>query len=192
MMNKNVPGISDDLFIRGKVPMTKEEIRVLSLSKMKINKSGNVLDIGAGTGSVSVEAALMSEEGKVFAVEKNKDAVELILSNIKKFEIENIKVIEGSAPESIPDEKFDSVFIGGSGGNMDLIFDEIYPKLNLKGRVVINATLIETFNEAVKNLEKHNFNDINYLQVQINRKRKLGSGNSFVPLNPVFIIWGEK
>ena len=191
-MKKNNPGISDDLFIRGDVPMTKEEIRVLSLSKMKIEDNSSILDIGAGTGSVSVEIALTFPKSKITAVEKNREAIELIYHNIRKFGADNIEVVEGSAPEVIPEMDFDSIFIGGSSGSMELIFDKIYDLLKKKGIVVVNATLIETFHQALQSFEKHKFNNVNYIQVQINRKRKLGIGNGFKPISPVFIIWGEK
>lgn len=186
-------GIEDSEFIRDKVPMTKEEIRILSLAKMKLTNNSKVLDIGAGTGSVSIESALFAFNGRVTACEKNEKAVELIKQNCKKFEIENLEIIKGTAPGCInSDEKYDAIFIGGSSGNMDSILELSKNLLKEKSRIVINATLIETFISALKELNKKDFKNIDYMQVQINRSKKLGTGNSLEPVNPIFIIWGEK
>ena len=106
-------GMNDEEFIRGDVPMTKEEVRSISLSKMKIRKSDIIYDIGAGTGSVSVESAIQAEDGQVYAVEINPEAAGLIEENARKFAVSNIKVIEGSAPEILKDLPApDCVFIG--------------------------------------------------------------------------------
>lgn len=194
-MNKQriVPGINDTEFIRGEVPMTKEEIRTLSISKMNLNPTSRIIDIGAGTGSVSIECGLLADKGFVTAYEKNEEAVQLVKLNSKKFELKNIKIIKGTAPECIEtDEKADAVFIGGSSGNINEILKTVYPLLNPVSRVVINATLIETFTDALKGLEKNGYSNIEYMQVQINRSKKLGKGNSLEPVNPVFIIWGER
>jgi len=186
-------GIDDSEFIRGKVPMTKAEVRVLSLAKLKLADNSRVLDIGAGTGSVSIECALFACNGQVTVCEKNETAVELIKQNCKKFQIENIEIIKGTAPECInTNEQYDAVFIGGSCGSINAILKKSKRLLNEKSRIVINATLLETFTSTLNGLKENEFRNIEYIQVQINRSKKLGVGNSFEPINPVFIIWGEK
>lgn len=191
--SKTVPGIDDSEFIRAKVPMTKEEIRVLAISKMKINHDSIIVDAGAGTGSVSIECALIADKGKVYAYEKNADAVKLINANKEKFSVENLKIIEGEAPGIIHvKEKIDAMFIGGGGGNIPDIIKTAASLLKPDGRIVINAVLLETLSESIKCLEQNEFRNINYCQVQINRGRRLGKGHSLEALNPVYIIWGEK
>ncbi len=186
-------GINDNEFIRGKVPMTKEEIRILSISKMNIDENSVIMDIGAGTGSVSIECALIAKRGKVFAYEKKAEAIELIYKNKEKFSCNNIEVIEGTAPESIVmKNKIDAAFIGGSSGNIASIIEKVFSLLKEKRKIVINATLIDTFTESLKSLNQCGYKNIDYCQVIINRGKKLGGKNSFEPLNPIFIIWGEK
>jgi len=120
------PGIPDHFFIRGDVPMTKEEVRAAALSKMRLSEDSIVFDIGAGTGSIAIECSLICRKGRVYAVERDKEAIELINSNLKKFGVSNAFVVEGNAPlvlESLPYP--DRVFIGGSGGNMEEIINWI-------------------------------------------------------------------
>ncbi len=112
-------GISDDEFIRGKVPMTKQEIRVLTMVKAHISESDIVWDIGAGTGSMSIEAARLAPSGTVYAIERNAEGTDLIRQNMAKFGIDNITVIDGEAPDALKDiEDCDSVIIGGSGSRL--------------------------------------------------------------------------
>jgi len=114
--------IKDKDFIRGKVPMTKEEIRAVSIAKMEISDEDVCIDIGGGTGSVSIEMARFSKNGHVYTIEQKEEAVDLIKQNMEKFEIKNMTVISGKAPEDLPQGiTFDKVFIGGSGGNLSEI-----------------------------------------------------------------------
>ena len=111
-------GIADTEFIRGNIPMTKEEVRILTLAKAKIKADDIIIDIGAGTGSLSIEAALLAPKGKVFALEKNLEGIDLIKKNAEKFQANNITVINAYAPEGMADlPQADVIFIGGSGKN---------------------------------------------------------------------------
>src|SRR5699024_1178342 len=147
-MNKQWPyttgGIPDELFIRGSVPMTKEEVRAVSLSKLRLEDKDILVDIGAGTGSMSIEAGLQLPKGKVYAIERNPEGIELIEKNAMQFGLENIEIIYGLAPQNLSSvDKVHKVFIGGTGGNMVDIFDWMDKHLAVGGRVVMNFITLE-------------------------------------------------
>ena len=133
-------GIDDEAFIRDKVPMTKQEIRILSLVKARIKPDAVIYDIGAGTGSLSIEAARLAPQGTVYALERNPAGVNLIRANAANFAVGNIKVIETEAPagmEQLP--AADTVLIGGSGSHLADILAVVTPKLKAEGRIVLNC-----------------------------------------------------
>ncbi|MCX7711629.1 MAG: precorrin-6y C5,15-methyltransferase (decarboxylating) subunit CbiE [Clostridia bacterium] len=184
--------ISDELFTRGNVPMTKEEVRAVSISKLRLKENCIVFDIGAGTGSVAVECALRCAKGKVYAVEKNREAIELIHENSIRFGSINLEVVEGEAPvvlTGLPEP--DRVFIGGSSGNMESILEWV-KSLSKAVRVVINAVTPESVYEALKGLEENNFLDIELVNISVSRGKKLGGKHLMQALNPVYIISAEK
>ncbi|WP_418792571.1 precorrin-6Y C5,15-methyltransferase (decarboxylating) subunit CbiT [Phosphitispora sp. TUW77] len=186
-------GIPDELFHRGKVPMTKAEVRAVTLAKARLNDRHLIWDIGAGTGSITVEAALVSAKGTVYAVEKEAEGIALIKENSELFGVDNIAVIQGTAPEalfSLPAP--DRVFIGGSGGNFRAIMDLVFQKLVRGGRIVINAVVLETFIEAVEIMQEYGFTDVDITQVSIAKTVDLGRIHMFKSHNPVFVISGEK
>ena len=195
-MTMHTIGIPDEQFIRGNVPMTKQEVRILTLAKAAVTRTDTVIDIGAGTGSISIEAALIATAGRVFAVEKNTDAIELIKKNIDKFKVGNITVMPGYAPEVMPDasEKIDVAFIGGSGGQLDEIITAIDKRLNIGGRIVINAVTLETLGQAgsfLKNGLGGKY-ETEVICAQITRMKKAGEYNLFDALNPVYIFTAKK
>lgn len=178
-------GILDEEFIRGKVPMTKSEVRTISLSKLQLKKDSVVYDIGAGTGSVAIEIGLISTEGFVYAIEKKPEAIKLIHENKYKFQVSNLHVIEGSAPEVLTDLPVPShVFIGGSSGNLKQIVELVLEK-NPKVRIVINAIALETVAEAL-NIGKEYKSDIT--QVMVSKGKEVGSYHMMMGQNPVYII----
>lgn len=189
-MNKNflTPGIADNDFIRGEVPITKEEVREISICKLHL-KSGSVLyDIGSGTGSIAVESALLDKKNKVYAIESNPSAVELIKENAKKFECTNIEVVEGTAPEFFMHlEKPTHAFIGGSGGKLNEIFSELYKK-NSEMRIVLNAVTMETIFETQKLLKEFPTKNLDVVQIAVNKINKLGNYHMLMANNPVFIF----
>ena len=138
-------------FITGKVPITKEEVRAISISKLNLVNAKNLIDIGAGTGSVSVEAAYNYPNLKVISIEKNDDAIELIEKNKKKFNLKNIEVIKGYAPINLGlNVKVESIFLGGTGNNLEEIIEWSKKNLVTGGRLVANFIIIDTFNQTLK------------------------------------------
>ena len=182
------PGISDEEFVRGKVPMTKEEIRALSISKLKLKEDDIVYDLGAGTGSVTIEIAKQTKGGIVYAFEKNEEAVCLIGENVKKFDVINIKIIPGEASSNMGEiEKPDKAFIGGSGGKLEEMLSSLL-RVNPEIRVVINAITLETLAKATEILKEYAFKNIEIMQVNIFKNKKLGRYNMLDSQNPIFII----
>jgi len=185
-------GIPDEMFVRGGIPMTKEEIRAVTLAKLRLKEDSVVYDIGAGTGSISVECGLMAKKGHVYAIDKEREAIELIKKNALKFGVCNITAVEGEAPralEGLP--KPDRVFIGGSGGNMESILDWIF-QTGARLRIVVNAAAVETVHEALEGLKKTGFACIDISCVSVSRGRLAGSKHLMQALNPVYIIGAEK
>lgn len=186
------PGISDDMFIRGNIPMTKEEVRVITLSKLRLKEDDVVIDIGAGTGSITIEASLIAKKGKVYAVEQKQEGIYLINENLKKFGIENVEIMEGKAPDIIGDIYIDKAFIGGTGGNIKEIFEWLNNHLNIGGRVVINAITIENVYKAKKYLKENNYLNIEVIQAGISKGREVGNLTLMEAQNPIYILSGEK
>jgi cobalt-precorrin-6B (C15)-methyltransferase len=186
------PGIPDDYFLRGEVPMTKEEVRAITISKLRLNRDSIVCDIGAGTGSLTIEAGLVAKKGEVWAVEKNSEGVELIKENKDSFGLDNVKVISGEAPTVLVDlPALDRVIIGGSGGNLAEILEIVDQKLVANGRIVINAITLETLLEAKEGLKDLDY-DLDIVTVNIARTEEVGSYHMLKGQNPVYIISGER
>lgn len=180
--------IEDNNFIKGKVPMTKSEVRSLSIIKLDLDKNSIVYDIGAGTGSISIEIAMNLQDGLVYAVEKDEKAIELIDINKKKFKVNNLEIIKGIAPNILKDMTPPThVFIGGSSGNLKYIIEDILQK-NPFVRVVINAITLETLQEALECIKKYSFKDVDITQVTISKSRQLGGYNLMTGQNPIYII----
>ncbi len=183
--------IRDDEFVTGHAPMTKSEVRTISIGKLNIKYDSVVYDIGAGTGSVSIETALKLRGGTLYAIEKNKDASDLIKENIKKFKAYNIEVIEGTAPEMLNNlSKPDSAFIGGSSGNMDEIIDCLLKK-NPFVNIVINTITLQSLNEALEAMEKYNFENVEIVNVSVSKSKKIGRYDMMMGQNPIYIISGK-
>ena len=177
----------DEWFIRGKVPMTKSEVRAVSISRLELAPDSVLWDVGAGTGSVSVEASFLLPEGQVYAVEKNPQAVELIRRNREKFGRDNLTVISGDAPGALgqlPDPTH--VFLGGSGGRMGEILDLAMGR-NPRVRVVINTISLESLGEAVSWLERRKISG-EIVSLQTARGRRAGRHHLMEGQNPVYVI----
>lgn len=187
-----VHGLADELFMRSKVPMTKQEIRSVSMSKLMPKATDVIYDIGAGTGSCSIELALLANKGKVWAFERNPVAVELIHKNMALFDIDNLEVIAGEALENIKEMPApDCVFVGGSGGDLCDMLDIIYTKNN-KCRVVINAITVETLAEVVNYYKDRTDYSLEIVNVCVARSKKLGSYNLMMAQNPVYVMTALK
>jgi precorrin-6Y C5,15-methyltransferase (decarboxylating) len=182
-----VRGLSDDEIIRGKTPMTKEEIRALSVRKLALGRNAVFYDIGAGTGSISLEAALLAPEIKVYAIEKDDEAVALLQQNKDKFKAVNMEIIHGKAPQALDLPAPSHVFIGGSSGNMKDILDTVFAK-NKDARIVINAVTAETFAEVMDCTKAYPDIEPDIVQIFASRYRKVGKYHLADALNPVYII----
>lgn len=187
-----VHGLADDLFMRSKVPMTKQEVRSVSMSKLMPKATDVIYDIGAGTGSCSVELALIAKRGKVWAFERNPVAVELLGKNKELFGLTNLDVIAGEALENIKTMPApDCVFVGGSGGDLCEMLDVIYAK-NSKCRIVINAITVETLAQVAAYYKEHPDYSLEIVNVFVARSKKLGSYNLMMAQNPVYVMTALK
>jgi precorrin-6Y C5,15-methyltransferase (decarboxylating) CbiT subunit len=189
----STPGIPDGLFQRGQVPMTKEEVRVLTLCKLRIMEDDTIVDIGAGTGSLSIEGALIARRGKVFSVEKNDAAVRLIRANAASFGIDNLTIIEGEAPEALKAlPSVHKAIVGGSGRGFEGIMDWLDTNLAREGRVVITAITIEKVYRALMALKNRNYVDVEVVQCAISKGTPERAQTLMKAHNPVYIIAGSR
>jgi len=195
MWNYKTSGIPDEYFERTEnVPITKEEVRTIQISKARLNPGQTVYDIGCGSGSISIEAAFQIESsGKVFAIDYDENAIELTKKNMKKFSLSNISVIFGNAKEKILKlEEADAIFIGGTGGDTKEIVEICQNKLKSGGRIVIGIILIETLYSILQILDKLQFESVDITQVTIAKSRKTRTGTMMLARNPVTIISATK
>ncbi len=181
-------GIPDAAFIRAKVPMTKEEVRSISLSKLQLQADSVVYDVGAGTGSISIEAACMADRGIVYAIEQKEEAVALIRENSRKFGVSNLQVIHGKAPDAFVDlETPTHAFLGGTGGNMREIIGWLRER-NPQIRIVINCIALETLAEITALLQEWEICDVDIASVNIGKAKQLGAYHLMMGQNPVYVI----
>lgn len=184
-------GIPDEEFLRGKVPMTKAEIRVQVLAKAQILPTDKIVDIGAGTGSISIEAAGLAPEGVVYAIEHNPEAQELILANQHKFGAANLRLLPGAAPDVFAQlPTVDVCIIGGSSGRLPEILAQV--PLHKGGRVVITAVTLETAAQGLQLLADYNYRDIDAISIQAVRWKAVKTLHMAQALNPIFIISARK
>ena len=195
MWNAKTPGIPDELFDRDEnVPITKEEVRVVQISKARLKPGMIVYDIGCGSGSISVEAAHQVEEsGHVYAVDYDAKAVEITKKNLEKFNLENVSVILGNAKEKISElPNADAVFIGGTGTDTNEIMHICQDKLTSGGRIVIGMILIETIFSVLSSIKELDFDSIDITQVTIAKSRRTTTGTMMLARNPVTILSATK
>ena len=186
-VRSNPISIPDEEFTRGDAPMTKSEVRALSVAKLKICDDSVIYDVGAGTGSVSIEMALCAVNGMVYAIEKEEAAADLIEVNKVKFKTPNLQVIRGLAPEAMADlPKPTHAFIGGSSGNLKDIIACLLDK-NPDIRIVINSVTIETLEETTQVIKEFNLLEEEITCVNVSKARKLGKYHLMTAQNPVYI-----
>lgn len=190
--NLTTHGVKDEDFIRGKAPMTKEEVRTVSLSKLRLKEDSVCYDVGAGTGSVSIEMALRVPLGCVYAIEKKEEAVALIEENKRKFAADNLEIISGTAPEAL--EKLPvptHAFIGGSSGNLKQIIGLLLNK-NPDIRMVVNCITLETVTEALESVKEFGFEESEIVQLNVSRSKTVGRYHMMMGENPIYIITMHK
>lgn len=190
------PGIPDELFLQSdKVPgPTKEEIRVLTISKARLCEGDVVVDVGCGTGGLTVEAALqVAYKGKVFAIDDDEEAVRLTRANVAKFDVQDIvQVMHGKAPDVMSNlPEADAVIIGGSSSLREVIHAS-HGKLKRNGRIVINAILLETGYVALDEIRKLNFKDVDVTLVFVAKGKEIDAGTMMLARNPITIIAATK
>lgn len=184
---RNPVSIPDEEFTRGDAPMTKSEVRALSVAKLKLSTDSIVYDVGAGTGSVSVEMALVANEGRVYAIEREDVAADLIEINKRRFKAANLEIVRGLAPEALKDLPAPThAFIGGSSGNLRQIVERLLEK-NPDVRIVINSVTIETMSETLQVVKDLNLVEEEFVNVTIARSRRLGRYHLMTGQNPVYI-----
>ncbi|MDR0576544.1 MAG: precorrin-6Y C5,15-methyltransferase (decarboxylating) subunit CbiT [Candidatus Accumulibacter sp.] len=182
------PGIPDSAFIRGKVPMTKAEVRCVTLSKLRLLPDHVVVDVGAGTGSIAVEAALLCPRGRVYAIERNGDALALIEQNRRRFGVE-LCILPGEAYEQLDAiGGFDRVIISGSGGRLRDILRVCGRRLSPGGRMVINAVTVETVYRALDVLKSDDYEELDVVSLNVARGRFVGGSTLMEGFNPVYVI----
>lgn len=181
-------GIPDELFIRGDVPMTKQEVRAVALAKLRLTATDTVWDVGAGTGSVSIEAALVARAGSVWAVERNVAGVQLIRENADAFGCGNVHAVPGVAPEVLAKLPVpDAVFVGGSAGELPSIVEVALEK-NSQVRLCVPCVTVETLTEACALLSSSRFKGFEACQVSAARAEAVGSHHLMKAQNPVFLV----
>lgn len=181
-------GLPDDAFIRGKVPMTKSEIRSVVLSKLNLTKNAILFDIGAGTGSIAIEAARQIPDGRVYAIERNPDGLSLIEENSMKLQADNLTIVSGTAPESLDAlPPATHAFIGGSAGHLKEILQLLYSR-NPEIRVVITAITLETISQIMTLQKEMALPEPEIVQIQVNSAKKAGPYHLMQGQNPVYIV----
>ncbi|MEB3339250.1 precorrin-6Y C5,15-methyltransferase subunit CbiT [Okeania sp.] len=188
------PGIPDDLFERlPGIPMSKREVRLLIISYLRLQSDSVVWDIGAGTGTIPVEIGLMCPQGRVIAIERDQEVANLIRRNCYHFEVENVSVVEGNAPECL-DSLTDSpnrVCVEG-GRYIKLILQEVWQRLLPQGRIIATAANLESLyaiSESFANLQVRN---VEVVQSAVNRLETRGINQTLAAIDPIFILSGEK
>jgi cobalt-precorrin-6B (C15)-methyltransferase len=188
------PGIPDELFNRtDNVPITKEEIRTIIISKLRLKEGYQSIDIGCGSGSISIELAIQTKT-TVYAIDVDKNATDLTERNRVKFGLEDkIKIIQGLAQDILPDlPNVDAVVIGGTTGDTEKIIKLAIDRLNSGGRLVVTSILIETIYKTLKALENSGLVDIDIIQVTVAKSKKTRSGTMMISRNPVIIFSATK
>jgi len=188
------PGITDDLFERlPGIPMSPREVRLLLLSALRLRVDSVLWDIGAGTGTVSVEAGLLCLQGKIIAVERDEEVASLIRRNCDRFGVSNVEVIEGSAPDCLTNLRQlpDRVCIEG-GRSIKAIVKAVWQSLQPQGRIVATANNLEGLYQISESFAELQVRNIEVVQSAVNRLERRGTNQTFAAVDPVFVLSGEK
>ncbi len=191
--NYLTPGIPDELFERSEnVPITKEDIRSIVLSKLRLRKNYSVIDVGCGSGSITVEICLQVNSKNVYAIDSDKNAIELTTKNLDKFGV-FANLFYSKAEEILPSlPTVDAIIIGGTKGKTGKIIELCISKLKKDGRLVIDTILIETMYKALRTVKKEKMHDIDITQVTISKGKDVSSGTMLISRNPILILSATK
>ncbi len=188
------PGIPDELFDRlPGIPMSKREVRLLLISYLRLQADSIVWDIGAGTGTIPIETALLCPQGRIFAIERDEEVANLIKKNCDRFGLDNVQVIEGSAPECLEQlsDRPHRVCIEG-GRDTKVILKEVWERLLPTGRVVATAANLESLYALSEGFSELQVRNVEVVQSAVNRLETRGLHQTFAAINPIFILSGEK
>ena len=191
--NYRTPGIPDELFERAQdIPITKEEVRALVMSKLRLKEDFSVIDVGCGSGSITVELCLQMPSGKVYAIDIDEKATELTRQNLKKFGVE-AEIILAKAQDILPSlPKVDAVIVGGTWGDTKGVIEASIARLKGGGRILIDTILIETIFAAITTINESNLIDVDITQVTIAKGRKVTTGTMMTARNPITMISATK
>ena len=195
MWNHKTPGIPDEEFYRTEdVPITKEEARVIQISKARLSEGDVIFDIGCGSGSITVEVAIqIGKTGKIYAIDIDPNATDLTKKNLGKFGITTAEIILADAKQKISElPPADAIFVGGTGGDTKDIITLCNSKLKPGARIVIGVILIETLYAVLDVIYKLGFSDVDITQVTISKSKKTSTGTMMLARNPVTIISATK
>lgn len=191
------PGIPDEAFNQSdEVPgPTKEEIRAVTISKARLREGDVVIDVGCGTGSLTIESALqVAPKGKVYAIDEDEAAIKLTASNVEKFGVkDNVSIAGGKAPQALLTlPNADAIIVGGGGVYLRAILQIAGNKLKSKGRIVVNAILLETATMAISELKELGFKDIDIVHISVAKGKQINSGTMMMARNPITIVSATK
>ena len=192
MWDYRTPGIPDELFERTEeVPITKEDIRAIAISKLRLKEGHSAIDVGCGSGSITVELCLQTK-GKVYAIDFDKNAVELTKKNLQKFGA-NAEVILGKAQDVLPKlQQADAVIVGGTWGDTKQVIELAVGRVKKGGRIVIDTILIETMYQALATINELKLTEVDITQITISKARKVTMGTMMLARNPVMMISATK
>lgn len=187
------PGIPDELFDRTEeVPITKEDIRAIAISKLRLKEGHSAIDVGCGSGSITVELCLQTK-GKVYAIDFDEKAVELTKKNLQKFGVKAEEVMLAKAQDVLPKlPQVDAIIVGGTWGDAKQVIELALGRLKKGGRIVIDTILIETMYQALAAVNEIELNEIDITQITISKARKVTTGTMMLARNPVMIISATK
>ena len=187
------PGIPDELFERSEnVPITKEDIRSIVLSKLRLRKNYSVIDVGCGSGSITVEVCLMVNSKNVYGIDSDQNALDLTKKNLDKFGV-SANLIYSKAEEILPSlPTVDAIIVGGTKGKTEKIIELCISRLKKGGRLVIDTILIETMYKALITIKKEKMHEIEVTQVTISKGKDVSSGTMLISRNPILILSATK
>mgnify|MGYP002754306943 FL=1 len=180
--------IYDKEFTQTELPMTKQEIRAISIAKLMLKPNSILIDVGAGTGTIGIEAATYMPQGKVYAIEKEEKGLDTIKLNAEKFNLDNFELIHGKAPDAIPNIPYDRMFIGGSTGGIEEIINHFLTYAKDEAILVINCITLETQSKSLEILKEKGFKDIEIVTVTVGRAKRVGPYTMMFGENPICII----